>query len=53
MKNKNHPVSSSSAGENIVLMRDVRVEGPDLSKLIGDSSANNQTLQQWYAEEHL
>ena len=52
-KNKKHPVSSSSAGKNALLMREVRGEGPDWSKLTGsDSIANNHTLQQWYAEEH-
>ena len=32
-KNKKHPVSSSSAGRNALLMREVRGQGPDWSKL--------------------
>ena len=32
-KNKKHPVSSSFAGRNILLMREVRGEGPDWSKV--------------------
>ena len=34
-KTKKHPVSSSSAGRNALLMREVRGEGPDWSKLTG------------------
>ena len=34
-KTKKHPVSSSSAGKNVLLMREVRGEGTDWSKLIG------------------
>ena len=34
-KQKRHPVSSSSAGRNVLLMREVRGEGPDWSKLTG------------------
>ena len=30
-----HPVSSSSVGRNALLMREVRGEGPDWSKLTG------------------
>ena len=32
-KTKKHPVSSSSAGRNVSLIREVRREGPDWSKL--------------------
>ena len=34
-KTKKHPVSSSSVGRNVLLMREVRGEGPDWSKLTG------------------
>ena len=34
-KKKKHPVSSSSVGRNVLLMGEVRGEGPDLSKLTG------------------
>ena len=49
---KKHPVRNSSVGRNALLIREVRAEGPDWSKLT-DSKANNHALQQWYAEEHL
>ena len=32
VKNKKHPVTSSSAGKNVLLMRKVRGEGPDWLK---------------------
>ena len=52
---KKHPVSSSEAGKNALLLREVRGEGPPScqSWAEGDSNANNHILQQWYAEEHL
>ena len=34
-KNKKHPVSSSSVGINVLLMKEVRGERPDWSKLTG------------------
>ena len=35
VKNKKHPVSSSSVGKNYLLMREVRGERPDLLKVTG------------------
>ena len=35
MKNEKHPVGSSSASWNVLLMQKVRGEGPDWFKLIG------------------
>ena len=42
VKNKKHPVSSSSAGRNALLMREVRRRRARLVQ--GDSNANNHTL---------
>ena len=43
-KSKKHPVSSSSVVENALVMREVRGEGPDWSKLTG--RWNNHAFQQ-------
>ena len=34
-KNKKHPVSSGPAGRNALLVREIKGEGPDWSKLTG------------------
>ena len=47
-------MSSSSMDKKVLLIREVRGEGPDWSNLQeGDSNTKNQTLQQLYAEQHL
>ena len=52
-ENKKHPVSSSSAGKNAFLLREVVEKSQTGQSWQEDSNANNHTLQQWYAEEHV
>ena len=48
-----HAGSSISVGRNVLLMREVRGQGPEWLKQEGDSNANNHTLQRWYAEHSI